>query len=102
MTPVRWSGRAKAAAVILGLWSAYAVNETLHSYFQLQIWERPMPLGRVAFGEFSFAYLCAAFTPAVLWIGARFRIARPYIVRNLAVHAISAIVFMSAITLAWH
>jgi len=101
MTPVRWSGRAKAAAVILGLWSAYAVNETLHSYFQLQIWEKPMPLGRVAFGEFSFAYLCAAFTPAVLWIGARFRIARPNIVRNLAVHAISAIVFMTVVRMLW-
>jgi hypothetical protein len=102
MSPVRWSGRAKDATVILGLWSAYAVNETVHSYFQTAIWGKPLPFARVAFGEFSFAYLCAAFTPAVLWIGARFRIARPNIARNLAVHAISATVFMSAITLAWH
>ncbi len=97
----RWSGRVKAAGVILGLWSAYAINETVHSYFQFQILEKPMALARVAFGEFSFAYLCAAFTPAVLWIGARFRIARPHIGRNLAVHALSAIVFMSLVRMAW-
>jgi hypothetical protein len=101
MLPGRWSGRAKAAAVIIGLWSAYAVNETIHSYFEFQIWGKPMPLTRVAFGEFSFAYLCAAFTPAVLWVGSRFRFARPHIGRNLAVHVLSAIVFMSVVRLAW-
>jgi two-component system, LytTR family, sensor kinase len=60
-----------------------------------------MPFLRAAYGEFSFAYLCAAFTPAVLWVGARFRVSRPHLWRNLLVQVVAAIAFISVVRLAW-
>jgi LytS/YehU family sensor histidine kinase len=37
----------------------------------------------------------------VLWVGARFRIAQPHIGRNLAIHVVSAAVFMSIVRVLW-
>jgi two-component system LytT family sensor kinase len=101
MQPRVFSGRAKTAAAIVGLWSAYAINETIHSYYEFQIYGKPLAWSRAAFGEFSFAYICAALTPLVLWLGNKFRVARPHLWRNLVVHAMAAVIFMSVVRLAW-
>lgn len=95
------SGGLKLAGVIVGLWTLYALNQTIHSYYQFQLWGKPIAFWRAAYGEFSFAYLCAAFTPAVLYVGSRFRVARPHVWRNLLIHCAAAIVFMSLIRLGW-
>ena len=85
------SGGFKSAAFIFGLWTLYALDLTIHSYYQYRLWGKPISFGRAAWGEFSFAYLCAAFTPAVLYVGSRFRVARPHVWRNLAVHCTAAV-----------
>jgi two-component system LytT family sensor kinase len=95
------SGSVKSAAFIIALWTLYAVNQTIHSYYQFQLWGKPIPFWRAVWGEFSFAYLCAAFTPAVLYIGSRFRVARPHVWRNLAVQCTAAVIFMSIVRLGW-
>jgi len=95
------SSGVKSAAFIIALWTLYGLHLSIHSYYQFRLWGKPMPLWRAAYGEFSFAYLCAAFTPAIVYVGSRFRVARPHVWRNLAVHCTAAVLFMSLVRLAW-
>jgi len=42
-------------------------------------------------GWMSAAYICAAFTPAILWLGRRWRLERPHLLRHTLIHlALSA------------
>ncbi|MBS1875945.1 MAG: histidine kinase [Acidobacteria bacterium] len=92
---------AKGAAIVLGLWTLYALNETLHTYFQFKIWQRPMSLASAAYAEFAFAYLCAAATPAVLWVGRRYRLSNRRPVRSVLAHLLAGATFAVVVRLAW-
>src|SRR5215475_4964956 len=91
----------RRAGVVLALWTVYGAIETGHSYFQLNVWQKPVRFWEICWAEMSFAYLCAACTPWVLWLGRNMRVSGPHRVRNLLVLTAGCLIFMSVVRLSW-
>lgn len=52
-----------------------------------------IPWANVLIGWMSAMYICAAFTPAILWVGQRWPLDRPWHWRPVAVHIAASVVF---------
>lgn len=89
------------AGVITGAWALYALNSTIHSHYQTMLAGRPIPLGRIIFGEFSFGAMWALVTPLILYLRTRWPIARPRMLLNVARHFLVAACCIAFTKLSW-
>lgn len=53
----------------------------------------PIPWRKIAMGEMSAMYICAAFTPAILWLGRRWTLEQASRWRHIALHFGASVVF---------
>lgn len=76
----------KAACVIVGCWTFLALLFTPQTYLSNLRAPTPLTWGQALVSTLMLFYVWAALTPLVLWLGGKFSLERPTVLRNLLVH----------------
>ncbi|HJU64300.1 MAG TPA: histidine kinase, partial [Gemmatimonadaceae bacterium] len=76
----------KPAAVILGLWTLVGVVTTQLQYYAMAKTGHAQPWGRLFLSSLPSIWLWALYTPAILWLGRRYRVERDTWMRSIPVH----------------
>jgi sensor histidine kinase YesM len=74
-------------------WTAAGLFYTTQD-FVLRLSRHEATSWRIVMGWMSAMYICAAFTPAILWLGDRWPVNETYRWRRIGVHLFASIVFM--------
>jgi two-component system LytT family sensor kinase len=78
--------RLRAACVIVGCWTFLALLFTPQTYLVNLRSPTPLTLAQAFLSTLLLFYVWALLTPLVLWLGTRFPLERPALLRNLALH----------------
>jgi signal transduction histidine kinase len=89
----RWLGH---QVLNFSLWSLFAIYMALQEHYTALVIGKPMAWGYTIRAEFTYAYLWAVLTPAILWLARRFPVDQRAWYRVLPVH-VAACVLLSAV-----
>jgi hypothetical protein len=79
----------RSGAVILGLWTLVGVVTTQLQYYAMAKMGQPQPWWRLFLSSLPSIWLWALFTPAILWLGRRYRVERETWLHAMLVHLIA-------------
>jgi hypothetical protein len=82
-------------SIILGLWTLFAGYMTLQGHYVRASMGQPASWLQLAHSEFTYAYLWAALSPAILWLARRYRFDHIRWYWVLAIHAAACVVLAS-------
>ena len=83
----------RSGAVILGLWTLVGVVTTQLQYYAMAKMGQPQPWGRLFVSSLPSVWLWACFTPAILWLGRRYRVERETWLHAMLVHLAAGTLF---------
>jgi hypothetical protein len=83
----------RSGAVILGLWTLVGLVTTQLQYYAMAKMGHPQPWARLFVSSLPSIWLWALFTPAILWLGRRYRVERETWMRALLVHLVAGSLF---------
>ncbi len=87
-----WQRRWFRGVVILGVWTLFGGFVASQLFIAYSRSDMPIQWFRLVFLEITHAYVWAALTPLILWLGHRFRIERGSWFRNLTVHVFASLI----------
>lgn len=88
--------RVRKLALIFACWSFVAVFFAAHESLSSSYYGRPEPFGRALQIYMTCAYSWFAFTPLIVRLSRRFRLAQPQVKTSVAVHVLASIFFTFA------
>jgi signal transduction histidine kinase len=101
----------KAACVVVGCWTFLALLFTPQTYLSNLRAPTPLTWAQALVATLLLFYVWAALTPFVLWLGGKFALERPRLLRNLLIHLVLSVPVslghililqnINAIVLAW-
>jgi two-component system LytT family sensor kinase len=83
------------ATLLFAIWTTYGLLSAWQSHYWYSFSKSPMSWADVIRYEMTYAWVCGACSPAILWFSNRFRIERDHRVRHLLVHVAVMTVFVS-------
>ena len=92
---------ANKALTIFALWTFYGVMVSVQTHYKYALANHPIPWGQVFTAEMGFAYLWAAATPLVMWLGRRFPVRGSTWWKSAGLHVAAALVVSSAVKVVW-
>lgn len=84
-----------------GLWTVYAIFSSALTHYRMAFSHKPLTWGQALYIEGSYAYAAALLSPLVIQLAKRFRLQRPHLWRNIAVHIAATFAFSMAASFAW-
>lgn len=74
-------------------WTAVGLFYITQDFLTRLSWNESIPWRNVSLGWMTAMYICAAFTPSILWLGRRWPVAEAYRPRHLAIHLGASLLF---------
>lgn len=85
------------AGILFAAWSAYGLLCSWQAHYWYAFTATPWTWASCLKSEFTYAYLWALATPAILWCARRFRLERPHVWGHLLAHAALLVVLVPSI-----
>ena len=83
------------ATLLFAVWTTYGLLSAWQSHYWYSFSKTPMSWADCIRYEMTYAWICGACSPAILWLSNRFRIERDHRARHLLVHVAVMTVFVA-------
>jgi hypothetical protein len=80
---------------LFAVWTTYGLLSAWQSHYWYSFSKNPMSWADCIRYEMTYAWICGACSPAILWLSNRFRIERDHRARHLLVHVAVMTVFVA-------